>query len=205
MIDMACLRYRKGVGIGCLMLAAWLSFAPTVSTTSVVPLTFDELLAEAATIVRGEVTDVRSEWRDRQPGSGPIVTFVTVRVQQTLKGGPSPQLLLQFLGGTVGDQTLTVAEMPQFKIGDRDILFINDAGRPASPIVGVFLGRFTIKVDAFTGREFVTTFDGRPLSDAADIGGAPAKSLSAMRAPTPGAALSVAAVETLIRQRLQPK
>jgi hypothetical protein len=68
------------------MLAAWLSFAPTVSTTSVVPLTFDELLAEAATIVRGEVIDVRSDWRDRQPASGPIVTFVTVRVQQRHTG-----------------------------------------------------------------------------------------------------------------------
>jgi hypothetical protein len=205
MIDSACRRYRRSVGIGCLMLAGCLSFAPTVSTTSVASMTFDELLAESAIVVRGEVVDVRSDWRDRRPDSGPIVTFVTVRVQQTLKGAPSPQLLLQFLGGTVGDRTLRVAEMPQFKVGDRDILFINDVAQPASPIVGFFIGRFPIRVDAFSGREFVTTYDGRPLSDAADIGSAPAKSLSAMRASTPGAALSVAAVEAVIRQRLQSK
>ena len=204
MIDAACLRCRK-LGVCCVTLVALLCFAQTVSTTTVLPPTFDELLAEAATIVRAEVVDVRSDWRDRRPGSGPIVTFVTVRVQQTLKGGSSTQMLLEFLGGTVGDSTLTVAEMPQFRVGDRDILFINDAGRPVSPIVGFFVGRFPIRVDAFTGREFVTTFDGRPLSDAADIGSAPAKSLSALRARTSGAALSVAAVETLIRQRLQPK
>jgi hypothetical protein len=126
-------------------------------------------------------------------------------VQQTLKGRSAAQVRLEFLGGTVGDRTLTVAEVPQFSVGDRDILFINDVGRPASPIVGFFIGRFPIRVDAFTGREFVTTFDGHPLSDAADIGSAPAKSLSAMRARSSGPALSVAAVETLIRQRLQSK
>jgi hypothetical protein len=76
MIDMACLRFRRNIGICSVTLVALLSFAPTVSTTTVLPLTFDELLAEAATIVRGEVVDVRSDWRDRQPGSGPIVTFV---------------------------------------------------------------------------------------------------------------------------------
>jgi hypothetical protein len=205
LIDKACPRLRRSISVCCATFVALVLSAPTMSATTVLPMTFDEVLAEATTVVRGEVVDVRSDWRDRQPGSGPIVTFVTVRVQQTLKGGPSTQMLLEFLGGTVGDRTLTVADMPEFRVGDRDILFINDVGRPASPIVGFFVGRFPIRVDAFTGREFVTTFDGHPLSDAADVASAPAKSLSAMRARTSGPALSVAAVEMLIRQRLQPK
>jgi len=205
LIDLTRLRIRLIFAARGVTLVALLCVASTVRATTVLPMTFDELLAEASTIVKGEVVEVRSDWRDRRPGEGPIVTYVTVRVQETLKGGPATQMLLEFLGGTVGDLTLAVAEIPQFKVGDRDILFINDAGRPSSPIVGFFTGRFPIRVDAFTGREFVTTFDGRPLSDVADIGRAPAKSLSAMRALTSGPALSVAAVETLIRQRLASK
>jgi hypothetical protein len=174
--------------------------APTAAAT-VLPIKFEELVAEALTIVRGEVVSVRSEWRDRT-ADAPIVTRVTVRVEQTLKGQPRPQLELEFLGGTVGAVSLKVSDMPQFAVGERDLLFVNDAGRPASPLVGFFAGRWIIHVDAFTRREFLPTAGGKPLTNLADVDGRPAQSLSTMRRPS-SAALSVGEIEVRIREQVR--
>jgi hypothetical protein len=77
---------------------------------------------------------------------------------------------LEFLGGTVGEDTLRVDGMPEFRVGDRDVLFIAEAGRPASPVVGFTYGRFRIIQDSRTGAEMVRTHDGRPLASTADVG-----------------------------------
>jgi hypothetical protein len=179
-----------------------LACVASLSATTVLPITFEELVSEATTIVRGEVVDVRAEWRDHADGAE-IVTKVTVRVQQILKGRPGTQLELAFLGGTIGDRTLAISDMPQFRVGERDFLFIDDVSRPASPLVGFFAGRLSIRVDALTHREFVTTFDGKPFSTLADFGSAPAQSLSSMGLSGPSVALSASEVEAHIRERVR--
>jgi hypothetical protein len=197
--SLRCRMLRRVCGT-CLSLITLILVPAAPSATTVRPLTFDELVAEAQAIIRCQVVDVRSEWR-RRGEEAYIVTLVTVSVERTLKGRPSPQLLLEFLGGTIGDRTLTIAEMPQFKVDDRNILLLNDTILQASPLVGFFLGRFPIRVDAFTGRQFVTTSDGRPLTDPTDVLIGPARSLSNLRRVS-GAALSVTQVEALIQQRV---
>lgn len=170
-----------------------------LSATTVLPTSFDDLVREAATIVRAETTEVHSEWRDGAAGRE-IVTKVTLRVQRSLKGDAPTMIELVFLGGTIGDTTLELSDSPRFAAGDRDFLFINDTGRPASPLVGFFAGRMPIKVDAFTHREFVTAYDGRPLmSMAASSWG---RSLSGMRSAA-AAALSPVDIESRIRDRVQ--
>jgi len=182
--------------IGSVLLAA--SFR--LSAATVRPITFEELVSEAVIITRGEVIGVRAEWRDRGNDS-PIVTRVTVRVEQTLKGDATPQLELEFLGGTIGNLTLEVSDSPQFKVGERDFLFINNAGHPTSPLVGFFAGRWPIHRDAFTGRDYVTTFNGKPLSSVSDVDTRPARSLSTMRRGS-SAALSLSDVEAQIRRQV---
>lgn len=171
--------------------------------TTVIPPTFDELVARAATIVRGQVVDVRSEWRDSR-SDRTIVTLVTFTVDSVVKGPASIQILLEFMGGTVDDVTLRIAGMPQFRVGDRDILFVSDAGRPVSPIVGFAFGRFPVRRDVFTGREFVTTYDGRAFASTAEIG-QPNRTAAARGFPRagPSVSLSVADFETLIRRKIQ--
>ena len=94
--------------------------------------------------------------------------------------------------------------MPQFEVGDRDILFVNDAGRPVSPIVGFAFGRFPLRRDVFTGREFVTTYDGRAFASTAEIG-QPNRTTAARGFPRAGSSvsLSVADFETLIRRQIE--
>jgi len=137
--------------------------------TSVVAPTFDELVARAESVVVARVVATRSTWVDSRAGRA-IVTDVTFSIERTLKGPAYAERSLEFLGGTVGDDTLHVTGMPAFHIGDRDVLFIKDSGRPVSPIVGFMYGRFPIVRDARTGVEMVRTHDGRPLAGVDEVG-----------------------------------
>src|SRR5262249_10989806 len=83
----------------------------SLSATTVLPTSFDDLVREAATIVRAETTEVHSEWRDGAAGRE-IVTKVTLRVQRSLKGNAPTLIELVFLGGTIGDTTLELSERP---------------------------------------------------------------------------------------------
>jgi hypothetical protein len=143
--------------------------ARPASSTTVIPPTFDELVLRAESVIVARVVSTHSEFVDSRFGRS-IVTDVTVAVEQTLKGPTYAQRSFEFLGGTVGDDTLTVSGMPQFRVGDRDVLFVNETGRPASPLVGFMYGRFRIVPDPQTGGDMVRTYDGRPLATTADVG-----------------------------------
>ena len=152
-----------------LAVLAFVLLPRTAAPTSVVAPTFDELVARAESVVVAQVVATRSTWVDSRAGRS-IVTDVTFSIERTLKGPIYAERSLEFLGGTVGDDTLRVTGMPQFHVGDRDVLFINDSGRPVSPIVGFMYGRFHIVRDAGTGVEMVRTHDGRPLAGVNEVG-----------------------------------
>lgn len=142
--------------------------APASSTTVTAP-TFDELVLQSELVIVARVVATRSAWVNSRAGRS-IVTDVTVSIERTLKGPTYAERSLEFLGGTVGEDTLHVDGMPEFHVGDRAVLFINEAGRPASPIVGFMYGRFPIVRDATTGVDMVRTHDGRPLASTQDVG-----------------------------------
>jgi len=164
-------------------LAILLTALPATPTT-VVPPTFDELVQRSELVIVARVVATRSAWVDSRSGRS-IVTDVTVSIEQTLKGPTYAERSLEFLGGTVGEDTLHVDGMPEFHVGDRAVLFLNEAGRPASPVVGFMYGWFRIVRDPATGVDMVRTPDGRPLASTQDVGNprpaprvAPARSLS---------------------------
>jgi hypothetical protein len=193
----------------CTLIAAGLAlvapFDVSVKATSIVPMTFDELVTQASSIFRGEVVDIRSEARDLEGGRG-IVTVVTFTVASVIKGPASSVIQLEFLGGTIGNETMRIAEMPTFQKGDRAILFTTSADH-LSPIVGFSQGRFPILIDFAGGREVVTTPTGKPVITVASIGRT--NHISANRQfPTadqskPSESLSVADFEALIRLKMQ--
>jgi hypothetical protein len=152
------------VGCGLLLLTAG-----SAHSTSVLAPTFDELVARASEVVLARVVARQSSWVTSRSGRA-IVTDVTFVVERTLKGEARVQRTLEFLGGTVGDETLSVAGMPEFRVDDRDVLFVRDAGRPVSPLVGFAHGRFRVVRDSAFGGDTIRTFDGRPLSSLADVG-----------------------------------
>ena len=155
--------------ISLLALALLLGPARAATPTSVIAPTFDELVARAESVFVGRVVATRSGWVDSRAGRA-IVTDVTFAIERTLKGPLHAERSLEFLGGAVGDDALRVSGMPEFHLGDRDVLFVSDTGRPVSPIVGFMYGRFRIVHDARTWADMVRTHDGRPLGSLAEVG-----------------------------------
>lgn len=181
-----------------------LATAGIAAAMSVRPPEFAELVGKADAVVRGEVTAVRCEWR----GAGEsrrIVTLVTVAVQRRLVGETAPTVELEFLGGRVGAHELTVPGQPQFRMGDRDILFVQGNGRQMCPLVHAMFGRYPVTAGAAGEAPTVARIDGVPLAAVADV----AQPLAApgvaapLRALKRGAALSVEAFEAEIIAQAQ--
>jgi hypothetical protein len=152
-----------------ILMAGWMMVMVAARATTVVPTTFSEMVSRAEMIVTGEVLSRRCEWT----GTGSercIVTVVTVQVQRVHKGTPPARLELQFLGGTVGDATLEVPGVPQFKIGERSILFVEKNRRTFCPLAGVYHGKLTIEREPQTGREILVRYNRRALTDTREIG-----------------------------------
>jgi hypothetical protein len=148
---------------------AMMAAARPASPTTVLAVTFDELVFRAESVIVGRVVAVRSAWVNSRAGRS-IVSDVTVSIEQTLKGPTYAERTFEFLGGTIGEDTLRVDGVPEFRVGDRDVLFIAEAGRPLSPLVGLMYGRIRIMQDSRTGAEVVRTHDGRPLASTAEVG-----------------------------------
>ena len=138
--------------------------------TTVIPPTFDQLVANAQSVFVAEVVDVRAVWRDTRERRV-IKTQVTFRVEDVWKGSASLTTQLEFLGGTLDGVTLQVHGVPTFRVGQRELLFVVDGGRPmVSPLVGFMHGRMRVERDPATGVDRVRTFDGRAFTSIAEIG-----------------------------------
>jgi hypothetical protein len=177
----------------CLVAAlAALSLSSFVHATTVIAPSFEALVAQADVVFESEVIDARSHLDAGRDGSA-IVTDVYFHVEKILKGSAPSTLVLQFLGGEVGDVGYRVDGVPRFVKGDRDVLFARTAPQLASPLVGMMHGRVRIAGSRGASQEFVQQFDRSPLRDVAALGvEAPQPALS------PRPAMSLRAFESAI-------
>lgn len=186
--------------LACLAAAA-LVLVPAARAMSVIPPTFTELVTEADTVVRGVVTQVRSEEFDSPQGRG-VHTFVTLRVEHALKGTPGDTVTIRFLGGTVGKRTLKIAGIPQFEVGQRQIVFFARNGRVLCPLIAAGHGRYHVKTDAVTHRDYVTRDNDSPLTSTDEISLPLEGPAVASRLKSPADALSLTAFESRITDAL---
>lgn len=101
---------------------ALLILATAPASASVVEaLDLGQLVRRADQVVVGRATGTRSSWDDRHR----IVTDVTVRVEQSMKGGAGAgdEIVVRQLGGAIGDLGMRVAGEPTIGTGDRMVLF----------------------------------------------------------------------------------
>ena len=80
----------------------------------------------AKKIVVATVTDVQSRFDVSPFGDELIVSDLLVRVDDTLKGTAVPSLTVAVEGGTVGELTLNVSDMPALKRGERAVFFLDE-------------------------------------------------------------------------------
>ena len=140
-----------------------------VSATTVIPPTFEQLVQQAEFIFQGTVTNTQSVW----VGEGAqrhIETYVTFQIEDNVKGQAGSSYTIQMLGGTVGDETLEISDTPKFKVGDRDILFVEHNNDQFVPLVGISYGRFQVQRDNQTGREVLLNNEGEAVRDLTQLG-----------------------------------
>lgn len=140
-----------------------------ISATTVIPPTFEQLVQQAEFIFQGTVTSTQSAW----VGEGAqrhIETYVTFQIEDNVKGQAGSSYTIQMLGGTVGDETFEITDTPKFKVGDRDILFVEHNNEQFVPLVGISFGRFQVQRDNLTGREVLLNNEGEAVRDLTQLG-----------------------------------
>jgi hypothetical protein len=113
--------------------------APTSTTT----VETEKLLSQADLVFAGKVVDVQyKDSTDAIP-----FTFVTYEIGDTIAGrADGSQITLRFIGGRQqkGEVTrfLKVSELPEFRVGDSDVVFARKNGTSVCPLVSCADGRF---------------------------------------------------------------
>jgi hypothetical protein len=80
----------------------------------------------AGRVVVARVLDVRSQFATNRFGDQLIVSTAMLEVAETLKGTPVAMLELEFEGGTVGDLTMKVSDLPSLAAGERAVFFLDE-------------------------------------------------------------------------------
>jgi hypothetical protein len=182
----------------CAFVGAVVLMARCALGTTVVPPTFEQLVAQAELVVRAEVSALRCEETARE-GQAVIHTYVTLTILRALKGEPPATVELRLLGGTVGDRTLHVSGVPRFVPGERCLLFIENNGRQFCPLVAIMHGRYRVERRAADGVEVVRRDNGAPLRSPSDVALPMAAPIPAL---SPGAAMTLDEFESAILNQL---
>lgn len=185
-------RFMKLLRSLLLVLCAGLAVTGLRATT-VIPPTFDQLVAEAEFIFQGTVTATAPQWVG-EGNERHIVTYVTFKVEDPIKGTLGDSYTIRMFGGTVDGHTMEATDTPRFKVGDRDILFVEHNGTQFVPLVGIMHGRFRVQ-DQGDGRETISKDNGAPMADLTKLGQDEHAAIS-------GKALSTADFKAAIRQKL---
>src|ERR1051325_8484978 len=137
----------------CLLALAQSSFA----TTAIVPPD-DDLIIGARVIVQGKVLSIECKI---DPLDSRIYTYVTVKVQEVLKGDITERkIVIKELGGLVGDKISVVYGTPQFKVGEKILTYLDTWADGSLRTHQMFLGKFSIQKDEKTGHQFAVRASG---------------------------------------------
>jgi len=147
---------------------AFVCATASLSSMTVRPPSFEQLVAKAETVVRTEVLETRCEERG-EGAEKRIVTIVKVRVEKAIVGQAPAEMELRMLGGTLNGMSMHVPGMTGFSKGDRDILFLSGNTRAFCPLVAVNHGRYLLVPKSNGTGDFVARANAAPLHDLAEI------------------------------------
>lgn len=94
--------------------------AGTLSASTFLSAEFREVVAEASTIVRGRVTDVRAI----RSLEGEVESIVTIAVEATFKGSAEAFVAMRVPGGTIGRYRTVMTGAPVMRVGEQAVFFL---------------------------------------------------------------------------------
>ena len=114
--------------------------------------TLRDLTLGSSDIVIGQVEETRTHWDESHTK---IVTDVTVRVSESLKGAGGNVLTLTQLGGDLDGFRYSVPGSPLFRPGEEALLFVWRDAQGRAQVNGLAQGKFEIATDPATGAQTV--------------------------------------------------
>ena len=139
---------RRYVSIA--MISLWLAI-PAYATT-VIPLSFEQLVNESQSIVYGRVSEVRAQWTDDRRF---IESVVTIEILRGMKGGARESIAFTVPGGQVGRYLNVVPGAPSFVRGDLAVLFLTARGARLPVTTGLTQGIYRVQREAASGEMLV--------------------------------------------------
>ncbi len=149
-----------------IFIAVLIVFFPSLANAAMIELSVEDLTRSSDAVIVGEVREVTSGWNDAQTL---ITTRVSVLVEEAVVGKADGMVVVEFIGGEVGEVGLRVSGMPSFQVGERVFLFLkaypgstSKSGVPTYELTGMFQGKIPI-IPGETGKS-------RVLLDGTDMG-----------------------------------
>jgi hypothetical protein len=120
----------------------------SVDATTVVPLSFEQLVSESSAVVYGRVSDVRSQWTaDRRF----IESVVSIEVIKGMKGAAAETIAFTVPGGQVGRYLNVIPGAPVFATGDLAVFFLTAHGPRLPVTTGLTQGIYRVQRDGASG------------------------------------------------------
>lgn len=129
-----------------------------------------ELIANSEAVVQGTVLKVNSFW---DPSGRIVMTEAMIRVEDTIVGKAASVVRVQTFGGDVDGFRVEAHGFPEFKVGERMILFLAAENDGFTKVTGYQFGQYHVRRDK-AGVDYavsaigldtnVVTKDGRPFS-----------------------------------------
>lgn len=130
-------------------LASMILFHGSCPATTAILLTDDQLIASSRVIVLGDVRSINAQWDSEHQD---IHSYVKVHVSKLLKGElQRDDIVFKQLGGTVGDESSVVFGSPDFKVGQRVLLFLDTRVDGTLRIAQLFMGKYDV-IDEPSGK-----------------------------------------------------
>jgi hypothetical protein len=127
--------------------------AARVDAVVIIPITFEQLVDEAAAVVYARVSEVRGQWtHDRQS----IDSIITLEALQYVKGNLGPAVAMRLPGGEAGGKVQVIPGAPSLREGELVVLFLKARGPALLTTIGLGQGIFRVTRDPGTGTMLVT-------------------------------------------------
>ena len=124
----------------------------SAGATTVIPLTFEQLVDGSQAVVYGRVSGVRSQWTDDHRF---IESVVTVEILRDMKGSAGESIAFTIPGGQVGRYLNVIPGAPTFATGDLAVFFLTAQGARLPVTTGFTQGIYRVQRNASSGEMLV--------------------------------------------------
>src|SRR5215211_637632 len=128
-----------------IILLAVLSLVNTGTATTAIMLSDEELVTSSRVILLGDVVSIKTQW---DTSHNNINTYVKVKVSKILKGQlQNEHIVFKQLGGTVGEDSTVIFGAPEYKAGERVLLFLDADSSGTLRVAHLFQGKYDVTGD----------------------------------------------------------